>query len=205
MHRLAETTESVADTIDFFNRMAPTWDNYSAIDGDKATSVLKVVGIPYNARILDVACGTGALLPYLLAYEPVKLVAIDISPAMVNIAHSKFDDPCLEILTCDFHQYVGYGFDLITLYNAYPHFPDRARFVKHAHTLLNPGGRLLIFHGNGRTHINGCHAKSDDVKHVSTRLRSCGAESCFLSDLFTVDVMLDVDNLYILSGRAQRL
>jgi len=134
------------------------------------TSVLKVIGVPRKARILDVACGTGALHPYLLTYEPKELVAIDISPAMADIARSKFDSNCLTILTGDFQQYEGSGFDLITLYNAYPHIPDRARFISHAHSLLRSDGRLLIFHGNGRARINYCHTTSNDVKRISTNL-----------------------------------
>lgn len=203
MYTVMERTQQDMETIAFFERMAPKWDEYSVIHQEKVIPVLQVVGISRNARMLDVACGTGALFPYLFAYAPEALVGIDISPAMAAIAANKYDDPRLTVRAEDFHHYEETGFDLITLYNAYPHFPDRERFVSHARSLLRPHGRLLIFHGNGRARINGCHTKSDAVKRVSTRLRSCAEESMYLRNWFEVDVMLDAEHLYVLSGKAR--
>lgn len=200
MNKLIELTEYDKRTIEFFNKMAPSWDENSSFDESKVRSVLSIAGISERVRILDVACGTGVLIPCLLDKRPECVVAIDISPAMAEIAHKKFSDPCLTILNVDFHWFDDDGFDLITLFNSYPHFPDRARFIQHAYRLLNTGGRLLIFHDKSRDQINGRHKRNNDVKQVSTALRPCHEEAIHFSGLFDVDVMADTNHLYILSG-----
>ncbi|MBQ3108866.1 MAG: class I SAM-dependent methyltransferase, partial [Clostridia bacterium] len=103
----------------FFDSMAENWDASTEYDPAKTAAMLKIAGVPEHARILDVACGTGVLFPELLAFKPAYLRAIDLSPEMVRAAKAKFHE--IHVTAEDFYTFPECGFDVITLYNAYPH------------------------------------------------------------------------------------
>mgnify|MGYP001630451023 CR=1 FL=1 len=187
-------------TRDFFDKMASDWDEKVFLDTDKVNTVFKIAGVPENARILDVACGTGVLIPSLLESHPEYVAAIDLSPAMIEVARSKYTESCLSIQTGNFYEFEERGFDLITVYNAYPHFQDKAGFFRQAYNLLNPKGRLLVFHGSGREEINACHKGEEEVERISTVLKPCQEEKLLMEQLFRVDVIIDTEEYYVLSG-----
>lgn len=188
------------DTRIFFDNMAESWDAYSQYDPAKTAAMLEIAGIAENARILDVACGTGALFPQLFALRPSYLRAIDLSPKMARIAQEKF--PEAHVSAEDFYVFAESGFDAVTLYNAYPHFLDKEAFAKAAARVLKPGGRLVIFHGAGRDTINGCHAGAA-VGRVSAELLSAAEEAEKLSQYFSIDIAADRRHLWLISGTAR--
>jgi len=191
---------SLEHTRAFFDSMAENWDVATEYDPAKTAAMLQIAGVPENARILDVACGTGVLFPELLALDPAALRAIDLSPEMVRIAKKKF--PEVHVTAEDFCTFTENGFDVITLYNAYPHFLDKDAFAKAALRILAPGGRLIIFHGAGRDVINSCH-KGESVSRISMGLGTAEEEAEKLAPYFTIDTMLDREHLYLLSGKAR--
>lgn len=185
----------------YFDTLAPEWDSRSVFDHDKARTILGMIPVPESARILDIACGTGVMIPSLLELAPSLLRAIDLSPEMVKIARQKFGDPRVAITAEDLYAFEERGFDLAVVYNAYPHFLDKARFARLVHDLLAPEGRLLIAHGRSRESINGGHA-GECVSPISTPLLPCLNEAERLGGFFRFDVMVDADDLYVLSGTA---
>lgn len=182
----------------FFDGLAPGWDRNTHHDERVISALLTLPSCPRGGRVLDVACGTGVLLPYLLALEPEAVHAIDLSPAMVALAAQKHRDPRLTVACADFYTYDRGPFDLITVYSAYPHFFDKAAFARQAAHLLRPGGRLLIAHSQGKDAINARHSGGAAV--VSTQLRTPREESVPLAPFFLVDAMVDTTELYLLSG-----
>jgi len=192
----AGTTPAVAA---YFDMKAPTWD-HSKPDYDKIRLILQMARLTPSKRILDVACGTGVLLPVLLEYAPEIIHAIDLSPNMVRLAQEKYNHPSLSITAADFYMYDGTGYDYIIVYNAYPHFQDKCRFIQKAHTCLKPGGRLVIAHGNGRAIINSRHSIEPDVQSISVPLKACHEEVACLGERFRFDLVVDTEKLYLLSG-----
>ena len=87
----------------FFDRLAPQWDQRNRHDGAVISALLTTASCPRGGRILDVACGTGVLLPWLLALEPTALHAIDLSPEMAALAAGKHTDPRLTVACADFY------------------------------------------------------------------------------------------------------
>lgn len=191
---------SLEHTRAFFDSMAENWDASTEYDPAKTAAMLKIAGVPENARILDVACGTGVLFPELLALDPAALRAIDLSPEMVRIAKEKFPDA--DVTEGDFYTFPESGFDVITLYNAYPHFLDKDAFAKAALRILKPGGRLIIFHGAGRDVINSCH-KGESVSRISMGLGTTEEETKKLAPYFDIDTAVDREHLYLISGKAR--
>jgi demethylmenaquinone methyltransferase/2-methoxy-6-polyprenyl-1,4-benzoquinol methylase len=191
---------SIESITEYFNSAAASWDSHCCASAEKIRALLSLCGIRPHARIMDVACGTGVLFPFLLPYSPELLRAVDISPEMIRIAASKHDDPRLVCSVEDFYEFNETGFDYVIVYNAYPHFLDKERFARQAYERLNPGGRLVIAHGLGRERINRCHSTKNP--RISGELLPCAQEARLLGSRFCFDRMVDTEDMYLLSGTA---
>ena len=192
--------EDFAACRDFFDGKAAQWDAFSEHDAAIIEAILTVGGDWQGQRVLDLACGTGVLFPFLRARQPAYLRAIDLSPAMIAQAKRKYaPSPDFRIDAMNFYDLEEGGFDRIVVYNAYPHFLNKAAFAGQVQRCLRPGGRLLIAHGAGRNQINGCHADGK-TSVISAGLQGCAQEQQRLGQGFCWDTAVDNPYLYILSG-----
>lgn len=183
----------------YFDEAAPAWD-YKRHPGEETHArILTTIGMQPDCRILDVACGTGVLFKSLLQYTPALLRAVDISPAMAGIAAAKHPEPNVRVTAEDFYGFRETGFDYVMVYNAYPHFADKAAFGQAARGCLAAGGRLTIAHGAGRDFINKRHMHAH-VRDISVSLGSCMEEAARLGSGFRPDILVDTPDIYILSG-----
>lgn len=188
------------DMAGYFDRASFSWDSRSQFQEETVRAVFAMLGSLNGSRVLDVGCGTGVLFPTLLSLQPCHVTGLDLSHGMVCHAREKFPESRrLSILQGDFYEFSGEGYDLITVYNAYPHFLDRRRFAWHAYDLLAPKGRLLVFHDAGRSRINAIHRR-EDVCGISSPLQSCENEAAYWKNLFRVDIAVDTEQMYVLSG-----
>ena len=78
------------DIIAFFDRCAPSWDADMVKDDELIGRILDNAEVAEGQDILDVACGTGVMIPYYLERKAASVTAIDISPEMSKIAAEKF-------------------------------------------------------------------------------------------------------------------
>ena len=81
---------SKEDVIDFFNELASSWDAAQIREEDKIRAILDFAGVQAGVKVLDVACGTGVLIPDYLQRNVSKVTGVDISEEMIKIAKSKF-------------------------------------------------------------------------------------------------------------------
>jgi ubiquinone/menaquinone biosynthesis C-methylase UbiE len=99
--------------------------------------------------VLDIGCGTGALLPGLVkAVGPQgRVVAMDFSPRMVAIARKRAKWPNVEVRQADAcNTDHGAGeFDAAVALGAFSAMPDVPAAVANAADALKPGGRLFVF------------------------------------------------------------
>lgn len=142
----------------FFDDLADTWDRDLIIDPGIVNSILDNAAVSKGKTILDVACGTGVLMPFYLEREVKCVTAVDLSPKMIAVALEKYDDQrisfiCGDILDVSLPQ----KYDCIVVYNAFPHFPDQRGLIKRLSSLLKDGGTLTIAHGMSRERINAHH------------------------------------------------
>ena len=150
--------------------------------------------------ILDVACGTGVMIPFYLDRGAASVTAIDISPEMARIAGEKFaGDPrvrvlCGDVEETDFHR----TFDRIVVYNAFPHFPNPQRLIRQLASLLKEGRRLTIAHGASREAIDGHHA--GPASAVSNGLMQADRLKKLFDPYFEVEVMISNRQMYQVSG-----
>jgi len=94
----------------FFDAHAATWDR-SAPDPAGLERIAALSEIGPGMDVLDIACGTGAMFRAILARNPRRLVAIDLSDAMIRRAASRCSDPRLTLIAGDFYQTPAETFD----------------------------------------------------------------------------------------------
>ena len=188
------------DVIEFFDRLAPTWDAGMVRNEAVIETILELAGIKAELAVLDVASGTGVLIPDYLSRGVAAVTAVDISPKMVEIARGKFagDDRvtvlCRDAQTMD----LGRTFDRILIYNAFPHFSNPEALFETLTRHLAPGGRLTVAHGMSREKINLHH--SGGARHVSNGLMPAEELAGLFAPFLTVDSTVSDESMYLVSG-----
>ena len=185
--------------IDFFDRMAPQWDEDMIRHDDVIARILDGAEVTEGKSVLDVACGTGVLFPDYLARNVASLTAVDISPEMVKIAQTKFPNQ-VEVLCGDVESLnFGKKFDCIVVYNAFPHFPEPENLIRVLSGMLNPGGTLTVAHGMSREAIDRHH--EGGASHVSVGLMSEHALAAMFRKYLTMTVKVSDDRMYQVTGK----
>ena len=101
-----------------------------------------------GARALDVGCG-GGLLSEALARAGASVVAIDLAPAVLNVARLHLHESGLKV---DYRETsvesladeMPTAFDVIACMEMLEHVPDPGSVIRAAATLLKPGGKLFL-------------------------------------------------------------
>ena len=104
----------------------------------------KAVVLVDGMSILDVGCGTGALLNRLCADRNIDAHGIDADSNMIDVASSKFPAGAFQKAPSENIPYPDESFDVMTACMAYHHFSDKAGFSREAARVLKPGGCLYI-------------------------------------------------------------
>ena len=101
-----------------------------------------------GARALDVGCG-GGLLSEALARSGATVTAIDLAPAVLDVARLHLYESALEVDYREISvealaQEIPATFDVVTCMEMLEHVPDPASVVRACAALLKPGGRLFL-------------------------------------------------------------
>ncbi len=193
---MIETKEVIA----FFDRLAPGWDAEMIRNDEIINTILDNAGVAAGKDVLDVACGTGVLIPDYLKRGVGSVTGIDISPRMAEIAREKFPQPeitilCGDVETTDFQKH----FDCIVLYNAFPHFPEPERLIAKLAAWLKPGGTLTVAHGMSREKIDAHHHGS--ASHVSNGLMSAEDLAEIFKKHLSVSAVVSDERMYQVVGK----
>lgn len=180
----------------FFDRAASSWDDEMIKDDLIIKTILDNANVKEGDTVLDVACGTGVMIPYYLE-RSANPTGIDLSKKMVEIANDKFKD--IEFIWGDVEELNDRKFDRVVVYNAFPHFIDPEALVKHLATLLNKDGTLTIAHGMSRERIN--HHHEGVASSISNGLMEASELAKIMSKYLDVYVSIDDDRMYQVSGK----
>ena len=188
------------DVIEFFDRLAPQWDADMIRHEDVIAKILDGAGVKPGVKVLDVACGTGVLIPDYLERQVASVTGVDIAPEMIRIASGKFPQENVKFLCGDVEEIaLEERYDVIMVYNAFPHFPEPERLVRVLSGLLAPGGRLTIAHGMSRAAIDNHH--SGTASKVSCGLISEHVLAAMMRKYLTLEVKISDDRMYQVTGR----
>lgn len=186
--------------IDFFNAESVSWDENSNLNSEIIEVIFDGAKINGDVTVLDVACGTGVLIPEYLARGVKHITAIDISTGMIKKAKEKYlsyenvEFICADALEYNFDK----KFDRIVIYDALPHFISPNKLIKRLSSLLNDGGILTVAHGASREKIQKFHDLH--ASEVSSPLPSSDELANIFSKYLDVIVNISNDKMYQVSG-----
>ncbi len=189
-----------SDIIAFFDSRAESWDAEMIKNDEVIGTILDNAHASEDMDILDVACGTGVLFPYYLDRGVKSVTGIDISPKMAAIASKKFyGDNRIKVICGDVEETCfDHPFDLIMVYNAFPHFPHPERLIMTLASCLRESGRLCIAHGASREKIDSHHR--GPASKVSLGLMSAEKLSALFEPYFTLEHVISDERMYQVSG-----
>ena len=192
-----------SDVIQFFDRLAPSWDETTIRDDGIISTILDNAGVRPGVDVLDVATGTGVLIPDYLNREVRSVTAVDISPEMIRIAQEKFRlYEQVRVICSDIEEFDEQDrYDAIIVYNAFPHFHDPERLICHLSGLLKEDGILTVAHGMSRSAID--HHHSGTASMISHGLMHEDDLAELFSRFLTVNCVISDDHMYQVCGKRQ--
>ena len=106
--------------------------------------VVREAELQPGARVLDVGCGTGALLKKLVDKYNIIGYGTDIEVKMIEEAKNKNSEMNFQIASCDNLPFDDMEFDAVVACMAYHHFENKDGFGNETARVLKPGGVLYI-------------------------------------------------------------
>jgi len=184
------------DMTAFFDRLAPNWDNDIARYHIRE-KILSLADLPSGIVIADIGCGTGVMFEHLLKVNPSRIIAIDLSREMINIAKKFFSDNRITYINDDILEASLPALDAAIIFNAYPHFLDKPALVEKLAAIIKPGGILIIAHSMSKKLINGVH-DGEVVSTLSMPLEEANVEATRFAEFFLADTLIDNDEFYFI-------
>ncbi len=190
----------------FFDHHAPTWDADRHPDEDaRLARVVTLAKVQTGQAVLDVGTGTGVLVPHLLRAvgSTGRIVAIDLSSEMLEVARQKGFPPSVTFLQADAHDLPlpDADFDRVICNAALPHFEDHTRSIREMVRVLRPRGILVISHPIGREAVNKLHREAGGPVE-DDRVPAPEAMLALLQEAGLTEVwVIDEPEFYLASGR----
>lgn len=191
---------------DYFNRRADTWDDQNTV-ARKAVSerIIRSLKIASGSRVLDVGCGTGLIIPWLLEEvgEDGHVTAMDIAERMLAIACKKHGCSNTEFIHADIASapFLDESFDEVICHNCFPHVVDKHRAVEEMFRILKPGGRVTVCHNESREEVNALHRFIGEEVGMDVLPGIEEMEELFKSAGFVKISIHDSEDMFVLQAR----
>lgn len=190
----------------FFDRLAGDWDETVEHEPNKLERIVRLLDLKPGDTVLDVGCGTGVMVPYLLERvgENGGIVAVDISPKMVEVAVKKFPPGKygnVKFVAADINEMrFENDFDAVLCYSCFPHFRDQRTTIQRLVHGLKTCGTLAVAHSESRDAINAMHAGGPEevrgdylpaANEITEMMKDAG---------LVVTEMIDGEEMFVLTG-----
>ena len=191
----------------FFDGIAEKWDGWEdqAELEQKLSTGLDELGVRGDETVLDVGCGTGNLTRALLAkLSPAgRVVAVDISPRMIDVARSKVTDARVTWHVADASRLPlgDASCQRVVCFSVWPHFDDQKAVAIEMARVLPPGGYLHVWHLIPRRRVNEIHATAGAA--VQQDVLAPAEETALLLGgvALRVSTVSDTDDRYLVTAR----
>lgn len=133
-----------------YDALSPIWRDWLYREPMRAFDKAVATALPPGGAVLDLGCGTGAILERLLTLDggPPTYVGVDRSPAMLARAAAKFGGLAgvrFEQLDLRSDPLPSGPFDLVVSAWALEHLSDPTAAVRAAMARVRPGGHAVLF------------------------------------------------------------
>ena len=141
---IQEMFSAIAPRYDFLNRLLSL-----GIDQGWRQALVRMALREENRAILDVACGTGDVSLALRQKAPqARIVGLDFSPAMLDLAKVKIDrvQAGIELVAASAEElpFPKADFDLLTIAFGIRNVVDKKKALAEFYRVLKPNGRLAV-------------------------------------------------------------
>lgn len=166
MHSGSDTKSSLRRR--FFDEHAHGWEDrcYPPEKRKLLAELIEAFDVRPNQKVLDVGCGEGVLVPYLLERLGTSgfIVELDASLEMLRGAQRKSQRQIQCVWApAELMPLPDADFDAVYCFAVFPHFTDPKKALLQIHRVLKPEGRLVVAHLLGREEIARHHANSPSV------------------------------------------
>ncbi|MBN2451285.1 MAG: class I SAM-dependent methyltransferase [Lentisphaeria bacterium] len=162
----------------FFNERAEQWldmwykdpesGQYTRFDAE-FQRLFGLVPLPPDGSVLDVGCGSGILVPYILERlsDRGRLTEVDCAEQMIAVNRRLHADPRIAFLVADVMamDIQPASIDVAICFACFPHFEHKAEAVQRLSRVLRPGGKLAVAHLMSSAELNQHHRKHEAVMH----------------------------------------
>ncbi len=167
---------------DIFNKIAKDYNNQWVNDKREKKRIQKIVnnsGLKKNMIVLEPGCGKGDFTPFILKKTGKGgfVYLVDVSDEMLKYAGKnlkKYKNVKL-INSCASKLPIKDKFiDAVVVFNSFPHFYPKQRFIKEFYRVLRDNGLLIIAHDMPGKKINNLHKQGNF--NMSKNLLPCKKE-----------------------------
>jgi ubiquinone/menaquinone biosynthesis C-methylase UbiE len=155
---------------EFFDCFASKWDDSESSDKiNRLKQIFYDLNINRSGNILDIGCGTGVLVPFLLkkSSNECHLFEVDLSKKMLRENKKKCSDisSLINYIHADTHNlpFKQRRFNFVVCFEVLPHLSDQLIALKEWKRVLAVGGYLLILHLMGSKILNAYHASVNTI------------------------------------------
>ncbi len=168
----------------FFDSIADKWDGWDdlAVLQKRMAAGLDHFGVRPHETVMDIGCGTGNLTIALLAALGAagKVLAVDISPRMIEVAQAKVRDPRVNwhVGTAEILPVSDASIDRIVCFSVWPHLVDQQATLVEFARVLRPGGFVHVWHLISRQRVNEIHGSANEAvrgDHLASAVETAAA------------------------------
>ncbi len=164
---------------------------------ERLEKIVAAATIREGDTVLDVGTGTGILIPLIKNYRPGRVIACDLSEAMLKQLETNYSG--VETIQADVRDLTLQNgvIDVVFINACYPNIADKAGTFTNMARILRPAGRVIISHPLGKAFVEtlkrGASYPLDDFPSKSD------ATHLFSPYGFKVKAYVDEPKLYILT------